>query len=246
MSDSRGDSNQQAPLVFVHGSGDSAKSWALVIAALSDVPCVALDLPGHGALIEQPGPDVMSVADYAAFVRTEIERRGLTGARVVGHSLGGAIALQLALDAPDLVGGVGLVGTGARLRVLPHLLAAAQAGQMEAQPQLVGFGFAPGHEEARERFLREMEPVAPGTLYRDLAACDAFDCRDQLERITCSALVVVGTEDRLTPPKYATYLLDHLSQATLVEIAGAGHYLQHEAPEELAVALRDWRAQTLD
>src|SRR5690242_3305041 len=91
------------PLVFVHGSGDSAKSWALVIAALPDIPCVTLDLPGHGALVEQPGPSVMSVGDYAAFVRAEIERRGLIGACVVGHSLGGAIALQLALDAPDLV-----------------------------------------------------------------------------------------------------------------------------------------------
>jgi pimeloyl-ACP methyl ester carboxylesterase len=240
-----GDFSQQAPFVFVHGSGDSAKSWARVIAALPDVPCVALDLPGHGALIEQPGPVAPSVGDYAAFVRAEIERRGLIGARIVGHSLGGAIALQLALDAPDLVGGIGLVGTGARLRVLPDLLAAAQTDQMAAQPQLAGFGFAPGYEEARDRFLREMEPVAPGTLYRDLAACDAFDCRDQLERITCPSLIVVGAEDRLTPPKYAMYLYDHLSQATLVEIEGAGHYLQQEKPEELAAALRDWRAQTL-
>jgi pimeloyl-ACP methyl ester carboxylesterase len=235
-----------APLVFVHGSGDSARSWAQVIAALPDIRCLALDLPGHGALIEQPGPDTMSVADYAAFMRAEIERRELTGTRIIGHSLGGAIALQLALDAPDLVGGIALVGTGARLRVLPDLLVAAQTDQVEAQPQLTGFGFAPGHEEARERFLREMEPVAPGMLYRDLAACDAFDCRDQLERITCPALIIVGTEDRLTPPKYAMYLYDHLSQATLVEIEGAGHYLQHEAPEELAEALRDWRAQTLN
>ncbi|HEX3271614.1 MAG TPA: alpha/beta hydrolase [Ktedonobacterales bacterium] len=234
-----------APLVFVHGSGDSAKSWALVIATLTDIPCVALDLPGHGALIEQPGPYAMSVSDYAAFVRMEIERRKLTDARIVGHSLGGAIALQLALDAPDLVGGIALVGTGARLRVLPDLLAAAQTEQAAAQPQLTGFGFAPGHEEQRDRFLREMEPVASGTLYRDLAACDTFDRRDQLERITCPALIVVGTEDRLTPPKYATYLYDHLSQATLVEIAGAGHYLQQEAPEDLAEALRDWRTQTL-
>jgi pimeloyl-ACP methyl ester carboxylesterase len=241
-----GSDKSEAPLVFVHGSGDSAKTWTLVIAALSDIPCVALDLPGHGALIERPGPDVMTVADYAAFVRAQIERQGLIGAHVVGHSLGGAIALQLALDAPDLVGGIGLVGTGARLRVLPDLLAAAQADQAAAQPQLTGFGFAPGHEEQRDRFLREMEPVAPGTLYRDLAACDVFDCRDQLERITCPALIVVGTEDHLTPPKYATHLYDHLSQATLVEIAGSGHYLQHEAPEALAAALRDWRAQTLD
>jgi pimeloyl-ACP methyl ester carboxylesterase len=232
----------QAPPVFIHGSGDSAKTWAQVIVALPDVPCVALDLPGHGALIEQPGPDAPSVSDYAQFVRVEIGRRGLAGARVVGHSLGGAIALQLALDAPDLIGGIALVGTGARLRVLPDLLAAAQQNQ-EATPQsLAGFGFAPGHEQAREHFLLELEPIASGAHYRDLAACDAFDCRDQLGRIACPALIVVGTEDRLTPPKYATYLRDHLPHATLVEIPGAGHYLPHEAPGQLATALRDWMA----
>jgi pimeloyl-ACP methyl ester carboxylesterase len=231
-------------LVFVHGSGDSARSWAQVIDALPDIPCVALDLPGHGALIEQPGPDSPSVGDYAAFVRAEIERRGLMGARVVGHSLGGAIALKLTLDAPEMITGVALVGTGARLRVLPELLAAAQEDPA-ALHDLAGFGFAPGHEEARERFLRELEPLAPGALYRDLAACDAFDCRAELERITCPALIVVGTEDRLTPPKYAAFLRDSLPHATLVEIAGAGHYLSYEAPEILAAALRDWQAQTL-
>lgn len=234
------DADRQAPLVFVHGSGDSAKSWARVIAALPDIPCVALDLPGHGALVGQPGPDAPSVGDYAAFVCAEIERRGLIGARVVGHSLGGAIALQLALDARDVVGGVALVGTGARLRVLPDLLAEAQQDQSATLQRLAGFGVAPGHEAARERFLQGLEPLAPGALYRDLAACDAFDCRDQLGRITCPALIVVGTEDPLTPPKYAAFLRDHLPQSSLVEIAGAGHYLPHEAPQELAAALRKW------
>ena len=196
-----------APLVFVHGSGDSAKSWAQVIAALPDIPCVALDLPGHGALIEQPGPDAMSVADYAAFVRAEIERRGLIGAQVVGHSLGGAIALQLALDAPDLVGGIALVGTGARLRVLPDLLAAAQTDQVAAQPQLTDLASRRDTKKPVNAFCERWSRSRRERSYRDLAACDAFDCRDQLERITCPALIVVGTEDHLTPPKYATYLV---------------------------------------
>jgi pimeloyl-ACP methyl ester carboxylesterase len=229
-------------LVFIHGSGESASGWDLVIGALPGIPCVALDLPGHGALIEQPGTDAPSVGAYAQFVGAEIERRGLAGARVVGHSLGGAIALQLALDAPDLVGGIALVGTGARLRVLPDLLVEAQHDQLATLYSLAGFGFASGHEVARERFLRGLQPVAPGALYRDLAACDAFDCRDQLGRIACAALLVVGTEDRLTPPKYATYLRDQLTHTKLVEIRGAGHYLPQEAPEELAAALRDWLA----
>jgi len=174
-------------------------------------------------------------------VRGEIERRGLIGARVVGHSLGGAIALQLALDAPDALSGVALVGTGARLRVLPAVLDAARSDQEAAQRTLAQIGFAPEHDDLSERYLRELEPLAPGMLYRDLAACNSFDCVAELGRITCPALIVVGAEDRLTPPKYALFLRDHLTRAILVELPGAGHYLPHEAPATLAGALRDWR-----
>jgi pimeloyl-ACP methyl ester carboxylesterase len=241
MSDSGMDNGMPGALVFIHGSGDSARIWAHVIGQLPEIPCVALDLPGHGALLEQPGMDTPSVRDYAAFVRGEIERRGLIGARVVGHSLGGAIALQLALDAPDALSGVALVGTGARLRVLPAVLDAARSDQEAAQRTLAQIGFAPEHDDLSERYLRELEPLAPGMLYRDLAACNSFDCVAELGRITCPALIVVGAEDRLTPPKYALFLRDHLTRAILVELPGAGHYLPHEAPATLAGALRDWR-----
>ena len=235
-----------APLVFVHGSGDSAKSWALVIAALPDVPCVALDLPGHGALIEQPGPEAMSVADYAAFVRAEIERRGLSRrARRRAFAWRGHRASTRARRAGPRrrrrAGGDG------RAAACPAGFAgrgADRSGDGAASTDRI---WLRARTRGSPRTLSARDGAGrAGTLYRDLAACDTFDCRDQLERITCPALIVVGTEDRLTPPKYATYLYDHLSQATLVEIAGAGHYLPHEAPEELAAALRDWRAQTLN
>ena len=61
-----------------------------------------------------------------------------------------------------------------------------------------------------------------------------------LGRIAQPALILVGSEDRLTPPKYAQYLADHLEQATLVTVPGAGHYLPVEAPEAVARAIREW------
>src|SRR5262245_42487693 len=123
-------------LVFVHGSGGSAQAWGRVLPLLGDTPCVALDLPGHRAQFERPGPSIMSVADYADGVRSALARQGLDGVCVAGHSLGSAIALRMALEYPSLVSRVILMGAGARLRVLPTLLDQARVAPAEALRQL--------------------------------------------------------------------------------------------------------------
>ena len=238
--DSQRDLSAPPTLVFVHGSGDSAACWAPIIERLPAFSCLALDLPGHGALVDRPGPSAMSVADYADFVRHELTRRNLADVCLVGHSLGSAIALTMALEWPALVGRIALVGAGARLRVLPQLLAEARTHPEETIRALVTLGHAPGHAEIAERGLAEPRPTAPGMLYRDLAACDTFDIMDDLGRVAQPALIVVGAEDRLTPPKYAEFLRQRLTNATLVTIPDAGHYVMGEAPDALADAIRTW------
>ncbi|HEU5439350.1 MAG TPA: alpha/beta hydrolase [Ktedonobacterales bacterium] len=227
-------------IVFLHGSGDSAKTWDAVIERLPGYDCLALSLPGHGDRLDRPGPGAMSVADYAAAVHAAFARRELEGVTLVGHSLGSAIALWMALEYPSRVGRVVLVGAGARLRVLPALLESAVTDQAATQHELLHIGFAPGHEAAAEAYTAALAPVASGVLGRDLAACDAFDVMADLGRIDQPALIVVGEHDRLTPPKYATYLRDHLDRATLVTVPDAGHFVQAEAPDVLAAAIRDW------
>lgn len=225
-------------VVFVHGTGDSAHAWDGVIERLPDFSCVALDLPGHGMLVERPGPAEMSIADYADTVRAELARRELSGVCLVGHSLGGGVALRLALDHPSLVARLALVGSGARLRVLPALLDEARTQPQTALDTLIQMGFAPGHEDQAAAYDRERVPVGPGVVYRDLAACDRFDVMEDLGRVAQPTLLVVGESDRLTPPKYAVFLRDHLADATLVTVAAAGHFVATEAPDAVAHALR--------
>ncbi|HUY78454.1 MAG TPA: alpha/beta hydrolase [Ktedonobacterales bacterium] len=230
-------------LVFIHGSGDSASLWDATIAALPGVTTAALDLPGHGALIVEPGPERMSVGDYATLARMAMERLDLSGLCVVGHSLGAAIALRLAADAPALVRRLVIVGGGARLRVLPALLAETQTAPDVAAQRLVGLGFAPEHEAQAGAYLATRQPTAPGILHRDLVACDAFDITTELAKITQPTLVVVGAEDRLTPPKYATFLAERMPHAQAVVIPGAGHYVPIEAPDTLASVIHHWLAE---
>lgn len=231
----------RAPLVFIHGSGDSAHTWGPVIERLPGYDCLALNLPGHGDRIDRPGPSVMSVADYADSVRAALARRELAGVTLVGHSLGGAITLRMALEYPALIGRIVLIGTGARLRVLPAILEGAQGARaQEAHRELVRMSFAPEHAGQADEYFATIEPSAPAVFGRDLAACDAFDMMTALGRIEQPALIITGEVDRSTPPKYATFLRDHLENARLVLIPGAGHYVQIEVPGAVAAAIREW------
>jgi len=229
-------------LVFVHGSGDSARAWEPLVARLAEYECVALDLPGHGALLDRPGPADMGVDDYAAAVHAELARRNLSDVVLAGHSLGSAIALRMALDYPSRVGRLILIGAGARLRVLPALLEEARAAPATASEKLTRLAFASANEHRAPTQIATMPPVAPGMLYRDLSACDRFDMMDDLGRVGQDTLVVVGEDDRLTPPKYAAYLRNHLADAQLVVVPGAGHLVMLEAPDAVAAAIKRWLA----
>lgn len=253
MSSDPGQARASAPLskptiVFIHGSGDSGCSWSGVIERLPQYSCVALDLPGHGAQIDHPGPDMMSVTDYADTVHAllaEPSERGLVNVDgrsvcLVGHSLGSAIALRLAVDYPSLVSHLVLVGAGARLRVLPALLDEARTQPEEAMRKLVKLGLAPEHEADAQHDFDALQPTAPGILHRDLSACNDFDMMAELGHITQPTLIVVGEADRLTPPKYAAFLRDNIANAELLTVAHAGHNVPTEAPGALADTLRDW------
>ena len=231
---------QAARIVFVHGSGDTASCWQRQIAFLGDERALALDLPGHGARVQDAGPREMSVRDYALDVRQQMQMAGLTRPIVAGHSLGGAIALQLALDWGDELAGLILVGTGARLRVLPALLEATQRDQTAALLQVRGFARQPEATPQALAAERSLPPLAEGVFYRDLAACNVFDVMSELERITLPVLIVCGEQDVMTPPKYAEYLRAHLAHATLRMIPASGHDIMRDQPEALNAAIGDW------
>lgn len=231
--------NTHPTFVFIHGSGDNAHVWDAVIAALPQYTALALDLPGHGALIDRPGPATMSIEDYTGVVRAELTRRGLEHICLVGHSLGSAIALRMAVDYPALVSRLVVIGAGARLRVLPELLTQTQTDPA-AKARLIEWAFAPAHQQQARAFAGQLAPTAPGILHRDLAACNAFDMMSELGHIAQPTLVITGEEDRLTPPKYAHYLAEHLDNARLVLLPNVGHYAHIEAPEAIADAIRAW------
>lgn len=230
------------PLVFIHGSGDSAGAWRLQRDDLGkDYPVYAIDLPGHG---ERPDTfsDIVSVQEYAqaayAIMRDELHiERAIIG----GHSLGGAVALALALAYGPELSGLILVGTGARLRVLPSILEATLTQPKEAHQGLTALAIAEANRETvMSGLLRDQKEPGPIILHRDLAACDGFDCMARLSEIHLPTLIICGIDDRLTPVKYSQYLHDHLQNSTLRIIPNAGHYVMREQPAAVNQTIREW------
>ncbi len=227
------------PVVLVHGAGGRGAVWAPQLAALGDVArLLAPDLPGHGATA---GPGGQTIGEYADWVLGFLDAAGLARAVVAGHSMGGAIAQTLALAHPDRVAGLVLVGTGARLRVLPRLLELLREKPPEGLALIESLSYAAATPRERvveaDRALRE---TPPWVTLGDLLACDRFDVMDRIGAIRAPTLVVVGREDRLTPPKYAAYLAAAIPGARLVEVDGAGHFVQLEQPAAVDAALRGY------
>ncbi|HEX9052094.1 MAG TPA: alpha/beta hydrolase, partial [Anaeromyxobacter sp.] len=224
-------------VVLVHGAGASSADWPAELRALPGRRVLALDLPGHGAA---PGPPGASIVERAAAVEALLDAEGIAAAVVAGHSMGGAVALTLALERPARVAGLVLVATGARLRVAPDALAlsASPEGLALAAGAMADRSCGPGaSDETRAARAREIAATPPGLLHADLSACDAFDVMARLGELRVPALVVCGTEDRLTPPRYAAFLAERIAGARLVQVPGAGHLVMLEAPRAVAGAI---------
>src|SRR5512143_362586 len=111
------------PVLLIHGAGENHLIWPIGLRRLPGASVYAVDLPGHG---KSAGTGRSTIADYAAWIVSFLETLHVPAAVFIGHSMGGAIAQQLALTRPDRTTALVLVATGAKLRVAPQLLELAQ------------------------------------------------------------------------------------------------------------------------
>lgn len=223
-------------LVLLHSSGATAAVWDRVREHLYGIPVLAPELPGrYGSIVPER---VDGVPRYAEAVLRELDNAGVDRATIAGSSLGGAIALWLALEHPERVAGIGLVATGARLRVLPAVLDGLVDGFRGVIDRMVDSSFGVEIRD-RDRIARRRmyEAVGSETTLADLSACDRFDVMDRLWEIRVPAAILSGDADLLTPPKYAHTMHDRIRASRLLEYPGAGHMLVWERPAEVAAEL---------
>lgn len=256
------------PLVLLHGITLSSLTWHYQLQDLADsFRVLAVDHRGHGS--SKPGDGGWELSRLALDVRELLEDLDLRDAIVVGHSMGGMVTLQFALDHPDAlherVAGIVLMSTSG---TPVHRLTAWKALTDVVTPSVkrglalgdrlpgglfpasdlsylvfrVGMGkdASPDHVELN----RVMTASTPVSVWSELmSGVVGFDVRDRFHEIDVPALVLVGTRDVLTPPAAARAMVAGLPGARpLVGFPGAGHMLMLERRREVGEELERFSA----
>lgn len=222
------------PLVLIHGAGGDLLSWPPEIRRLVDLRVFTIDLPGHG---KSHGPGRQFVSDYAGSVVAFLDAAGLSRAIFVGHGLGGAIALTLAIDHPKRVTGIVLISVGARMPIASSVL--ENAANPTTYPLAVQslqdlMRITPDPKYLKDRIFRQLTSIRPTLFHGDLFASNRFDVTSCLTAVQVPALVLCGTEDQLTPLRYSENLAGQIPHAALQTIDGAGHQVILEQPRRVA------------
>lgn len=233
----------QPALLFVHGAGGDHTLWGQQVSELKkDFSVAAIDLNGHGRSPSREGDGLQTYVEDVLAALAALSRPTV----LVGHSLGGAIALKTALGHPENLVGLGLVGTGAKLKVHPQVLELCQTDFGKAVELVVSWSFAEQADPVLlDRAREQMRRNGQAAFYRDFLSCSTFDVMRRLGEITVPTLVICGREDKLTPVKYSEYLQQNIPNARLKIIERAGHMVMLEQPEAVTNALREFCAHLL-
>jgi 3-oxoadipate enol-lactonase len=221
------------PAILVHGAGMCSAVWLGVQRRLARRRrTLALDLPGHGRSSGAP----RSIEEMSAAVMAFADGLGLDRYAVVGHSLGGLVALAAALAAPTRVAALALCATGARLASSAALIAAAAGDRLAAH--LAEAAFAPETPvETRRRALALALAATPEQAAADLDALARFDARGALGAVLAPTLVVAGEDDRLAPPALAAELGAGIPGARVQILTRCAHFPMIEQADALVLAL---------
>ena len=215
-------------ILMIHGAGGRTDIWNGQLRPLGrEFNAVAIDLPGHGAT---PGNGFSTIRDYASWLLDILETCFSAPVVLMGHSMGGAICQEAALQGPGRIKALVLVGTGPRLKVAPAFLEGLKKEFEPTVDLIIRYAYS---SSAQPLMINQgadlMKQVGPEILYNDFAACDRFDVRDRIDKIELPTLVICGKEDKLTPPSLCRKLHESIKDSKMVEIPGAGHMVMIEA-----------------
>ncbi|MDQ6933604.1 MAG: alpha/beta hydrolase [Candidatus Eremiobacteraeota bacterium] len=218
-------------LLCIHGAGFTGR----VFDAQREIDSQfrAPNLPGH----QSPG-EPASVDDFADYVEEYIKDQELDTIVLCGHSLGGAIALQLALRGLPQIQALVLLGSGARLRVAPQFMQGLQDDFESTAGKITSALFADRTSPLAAEARRSFAVVGQAQTLRDFAACNSFDATARLCTMHVPVLAMTGKHDVMTPPKYAQSLAAAVPDGSCIIIEDAGHMVMQERPAETNLALQ--------
>jgi pimeloyl-ACP methyl ester carboxylesterase len=218
------------PLVFIHGAGGSCRLFANQYQAFRDRSVAYfLDLPGHGESlhpVEQPSIDLYAeeVIHFVNYLSAP--------AIVVGHSMGGAVALSVALSAPDLLHTLVLAGTGCRLPVSDRILSGLDTAYDSTLDTILRYCFSRTVDaDLFTHAQAEFRKADPEIVRADFRMCNAFDVCDRLHEIAIPTRIICGEKDMMTPMSFSQQLHSAIRDSRLETVSGGSHMLMLEHPD---------------
>lgn len=226
-------------LLMIHGAGGRAQMWQGQIHPLDKgINTLALDLPGHG---NTGGPGMDAIASYGAWLHETLLRLDINPVFLMGHSMGGAIVQEFALRYPETLSGIILAATGPRLPVAPPLLQGLREQFEGTVETIMKFAYAPDADPVLlGQGAQLMKEAGSSIVHDDFLACDRFDRKNDISRISVSCLIVCGEQDKLTPPPLSESLKKAIPGATVVLVPSAGHMVMIENFKVFNQAVRDF------
>ncbi len=223
------------PIVLIHGFGGDQSSWVFVAESLSERHDVfTLDLPAHGASSREVGEGTL--ASLATIVHGFVVAMGLSRTHIVGHSLGAAIAVQLATDYPQRVVSLVLIsGAGAGTRVdknyIEGFISANRRKQLKPYIQLLFADAKHVTREMIERVLMAKRIEGTETCLRKIAEDAVFseagtNVSEILSRLSVPAMIIWGGRDQIAPIEQSEAVPANIKIEILRD---SGHMVQVES-----------------
>lgn len=236
-------------VAFVHGAQHDHSVWHLQSRyfAHHGYAVLAMDLPGHG---RSGGAPLESIEAVAAWVFDVLDAAGVERSALVGHSMGSLVVLEAAATRPERIHRLALLGTASPMTVSKALLNAARDNEPRAMAMINAWSHSPrglmGGTGAPGSWIfaanaRLMSRAAPGVLFTDLSACNAYRCATaSAAAVRCPALVIAAEHDQMTPARAARPLVEALGDVCLVELPETGHNMTAEQPGMVLEHLRSF------
>ena len=233
-------------LLFLHGSGQSHLTWVLQTRyfAYDGFNIIAPDFPGHGL---SGGPPLTRIEDMADWAARLLAALSIDSAVVVGHSQGCLVGLELASRQAGLVSHLCLIAGAAAIPVNDYLVTSSVDRLDAAIMMMTGWGHgqtAHLHDNTQPGFSHLgfgralMAANQTEALHADLLACNAYERGEAAAAaLTQPCHLILAGADKMTPVKQGRRLAALIPQAGVTEIAGAGHMLPAEHPDEVNTAL---------
>jgi pimeloyl-ACP methyl ester carboxylesterase len=238
------------PIILLHGWINSWQVWRDAMLKLADTGhyrVYALDFwgfgeSGHGRKVT---PTTFQIASYVEMVREFMDRLGIQSAPVFGHSMGGTVALQLALKYPARIQRVAIVGSPIVGNTLNPLLQLAGYGRVarfiRRYPFLLNsvmhVVLARDAKTVRYMIFNDVQRTTTESFFRSIGDLRDTDLRPHLGALSVPALGIFGQRDNIVSPRNARLLMANTPDARVVRLAKSRHFPMIDEPEPFLQAL---------